>query len=132
MTNKTFQKIAGITMILTGSGHLITHFIFELSENPFPELRALMEGSISELGSNISVLDFHNGFSLTMGILLLAFGIHILRSKTKNDLLIQSILGGIILTIALLYFPEFVIALLSISFISLLISIFKTKEIQHT
>ncbi len=129
MTNKIIIKIAGIVMLITGLGHLITHFLVQFSQNPHPELEATMATTFLEIGSKVSVLDLHNGFSLAMGILLAGFGIQILRSRKRIDLIFHSILAAIILLISFLYFPLFVVVLITASFGFLIISLFKSKEI---
>ncbi len=124
MKSITFERIAGITMLITGVGHTSTHFILQTVEHPHPELELAMSKALLKIGSEISVLDFHNGFSLAMGTLLLAFGLHILRNSDKVGLWINSLIAGLMVGISLLYFPVFVVILTSISLVTLLISLY--------
>ncbi|MGJ8736341.1 LIC_13387 family protein [Zobellia laminariae] len=125
MKSITFEKIGGITMLITGLGHTTTHFILENSTHPHPELKHAMKNTLIKIGSEVSVLDFHNGFSLAMGLLLISFGVSILRNKDKTGLLINLAVAGLMVLISALYFPVFVLVLTSISFTSLLLRTLK-------
>lgn len=125
MKSITFERIAGITMLVTGMGHTVTHFILQTSQHPHPKLELAMANSILKIGSEVSVLDFHNGFSLAMGTLLVGFGVSVLRSNDKTDLLIHIILSSLIVSISAFYFPIFVIVLTSITFVTLLIRLLR-------
>jgi len=122
MKNKKLSKAAGITILITGIGHTFTHFSMQFRSNPHQDLLNIMENTKLNFGTEVSVLDFQYGFSITMGILLIGLGIHILRYYDKTGTYINLGIVGLMLTAALFYFPLFVIILLSISFISLLIS----------
>lgn len=124
MKNKKLSKTAGITILITGIGHTFTHFSMQFRPNPHQDLLDIMANTKLNFGTEISVLDFQNGFSIAMGILLIGLGIHILRYFDKTGTYINLGLIGLILTAAIFYFPLFVIILLSISFLSLLMSAF--------
>jgi hypothetical protein len=125
MKSNILSKTAGITMLITGLGHTTTHFLLQFSQHPHPELEAMMKNAKLQIGAEISVHDFHNGFSLTMGVLLIGLGVQIFRTIDKKGLYINSILTGLIMAIAICYFPPFVMVLTAISFISLLINLLR-------
>ncbi|BDD03928.1 hypothetical protein AUTU_14110 [Aureibacter tunicatorum] len=117
-------------MIITGTGHTITHFVSQYSKNPYQSLLDKMaETKIASL-ANISVLDFHNGFSISMGILLIGVGIQILLAEKKTAQFMNLLTIGAIVLISVFYFPPFVIALTGISFICLFIHAIKYKPAQ--
>lgn len=123
MKNKKLSKAAGITILTTGIGHTFTHFSMQFrANNPHQELLDAMASTKLNFGNQISVLDFQNGFSITMGILLIGLGIHILRHYDKLSTYINLALVSLILISSIIHFPLFVIILLSISFTTLLIS----------
>jgi len=122
MKNKKLSKTTGITILITGIGHTFTHFSMQFRPNPHQDLLNAMENTKLNFGTEVSVLDFQNGFSIAMGILLIGLGIHILRYFDKTGTYINLGLVGLMLITAFFHFPLFVIILLSISFISLLIS----------
>jgi uncharacterized membrane protein HdeD (DUF308 family) len=123
MENQLLKKIAGISMLITGIGHTTTHFILQNSTNPHSKLISQMAETVIKIGSEVSVLDFHNGFSTSMGILLMAFGITILRNNNKTSLWIHSVFSGFLLITSIFYFPAFVIILMSTTFVSLIINL---------
>lgn len=125
MKSTTFSKIAGIIMMITGTGHTATHFMFQLSPNPHPELERIMANTTVNIGKEISVLNFHNGFSIAMGVLLIALGFNIFRNSDKFGSSINLIFVGLIMSISIYYFPPFVMVLTALSFIFLSIRLFK-------
>ena len=125
MKSKTISKMAGITVLITGIGHTATHIFLQFLPNPYPELEKAMAASKVNFGGDISVLDFQNGFSLTMGVLLIGLGIHIFRNMDKTGLLINLFVTSAITGISICYFPPFVIILLSLSFLMIIVSLLR-------
>lgn len=63
------------TIIILGMGHLLTHFLFMFSSNPKPDIFNKMGEFLAPVpGWEIDLLSLHNGFSIMMGILLIAIG----------------------------------------------------------
>ena len=69
-------QIGAWSFILLGMGHLGSQIAFMLSSDPLPPVIQAMSEFIAPLpGSSIDLLSLHNGFSLMMGILLVAVGV---------------------------------------------------------
>jgi len=132
---RTSYKIASWTLLIGGIGHtaaaLTTPKTAELIE-----LSVKMEEFTAHvLGMEINMYDFHQGFSLMMGLLLVGYGalnVLILKNNKQNPLPSNIIILNIIITLisallSLNYFFIIPILLTSIPFIGFLIS-FITKH----
>lgn len=129
MNSLIFQKVSGITMLITGVGHTSTHFILKNVQNPYPELESDMANSMLNVGSQtLSVLDFHDGFSIAMGLLLIALGLNIFINRNKQSIIINTVVCILMVIIALSHFPLFVIILTFISFLTISIRLVKYEN----
>ena len=64
--------ISGLTLSLLGGLHLLAHF--SLAPEDAPPVIAQMEQTTIELMGTHTLLQFHVGFSVTMGALMIAYG----------------------------------------------------------
>ena len=65
-------SLSGLTLALLGGVHLLAHF--SLSPEDAPPVIAQMEQTTIELMGTHTLLQFHVGFSVTMGALMIAYG----------------------------------------------------------
>lgn len=84
--SKICLQIAAWSFILLGAGHLASHLSFTFSNAPKPEILQAMHGFIVPVpGSQVDLLSLHEGFSLMMGVLFMAFGTLNLLSTKPGD-----------------------------------------------
>jgi hypothetical protein len=123
---KTLFKTGSLSMMIIGIGHTTIHFAVKGKDPAGAHVVAQMEQfkiNIGGLGSR-NLLEFHEGFSITMGILLFFFGLQ--NFLIANNLKTYNIKRGIIwipvLTAAvllLLSLKYFIIIPQALSFIAL-------------
>jgi hypothetical protein len=94
--------------MIIGAGHTALHFVVKGKDPAGAHIIAQMEQykiNIGGLGSS-SLLEFHEGFSITMGMLLFFFGLHnLLLSKSFNTFISnRAIVWVPLLTTAILLF----------------------------
>lgn len=111
----TWYKIGSVSMALIGVGHTSIHFSMK-GKNPsaaaileqMDAFKVLLPG----MGSR-SLLEFHEGFSITMGILLFFVGLQNfflapilmqLHERAKAAPFIPLVLSGILFLLSLTYF----------------------------
>lgn len=124
MNRNRLSRQTGICVLITGIGHTLTHLIMNLIHEPDKELEALMINTKVSLITERSVLDYHHGFSLAMGILLIGLGVQILLSgysNCKKELILHLSIVGLMAITSIIYFHPLAIAFMSTSFVSLLL-----------
>jgi hypothetical protein len=115
ITAKTLYKTGSVSMMIIGAGHTAVHFALAGNDPASAPLITQMEAfKITVLGSGSpSLLDFHQGFSITMGMLLLFTGLQNFFlsgnlssafNKHKGSVLLPSLLAGITFILSLKYF----------------------------
>jgi len=115
-------NFAGICVLITGIGHTAIHLMMSIFGNHDPELVKVMTTTKINIINERSLLDYHNGFSLAMGVLIIGLGIQILQNKQLNSkpiLLNHLIITGTISVISIIYFHPGAMALMTTSFILL-------------
>ena len=112
---KNLYKTASGCLMTMGAGHIVLYFVLKESNPAGTAVVAQMEGlrlSIKGLG-NRSLLDFHEGFSITMGVLLfftglqnflLAGNLKSVYDNHKGILLVPVLLTGIVFLLSMRYF----------------------------
>lgn len=72
---RVWLVVGSVSFILLGFGHLVSHLAVMLSTEARPPVVNMMqEYSVPMPGREIDLLSLHHGFSLMMGILLIALG----------------------------------------------------------
>lgn len=116
-----FYKIASIAFIILGLLHLMAHFVgsFFLDQKAI-ELMGQMDNFKIQLFGEHSLLKFHTGFSLMMGLLISAFGIQnflAADSISKKYLMSVIIITAIALVLSITYLHILPTVFISISLI---------------
>lgn len=136
---KTLYKTGSLLMMITGAGHTTLHFLVDGNDPASAHINKQMEDfklSISGFGSR-SLLDFHDGFSITMGVLLFFIGLQnffLSRSlkyasdNNKSIILVPALLAGIIFILALKYFIILPQALNLMAFVAFILSWWKLSR----
>lgn len=101
-------KAGAIAFILLGLLHLMAHFGMMVREEP-NQLMMDMEAFKIQLFGELSLLQFHIGFSIMMGFLIVAFGLQSLLcakfiTQNKGALFSSLVISAISFLIAFTYF----------------------------
>lgn len=70
-----FYKIGSLSFVLLGAGHLATYFSAPETVERLNVIHAMQRFTINLAGTESNLFLFHEGFSLMMGILLIAYGL---------------------------------------------------------
>jgi hypothetical protein len=109
------QKIGAWSFIITGLGHLS---VFALMPKN-PELVTLFESIKMNFLGERTALDYHNGFSYAMGILLLGFGFQVLFNEhfnaSKSAQIVAFSIALCIFVVAATHFHYVAIALMALA-----------------
>ncbi len=115
ITAKTLYKTGSVSMMIMGAGHTALHFALAGNDPAGAPVISQMEAfklSVFGLGSP-SLLDFHQGFSIAMGVLLFFTGLqnfflsgslNYAFDKHKGSVLLPALLAGITFILSLKYF----------------------------
>lgn len=119
-------KIASITFIVLGILHTMAHIVgnLNLDKTTLVVLNQMANHKIQLFGEH-SLLKFHTGFSLMMGLLLSAFGVqNLLVAKiiNKKYLISTIIITAIALVLSIIYFHLLATAFIFISLICYILS----------
>lgn len=120
-------KISGGLTLICGIGHTLTHIIMATTPSPSPDLMSLMQSTKVRILIERSVFDYHQGFSLAMGIMLIGLGLQIIIGSNKKGIKLNLVMVGLIALISIVYFHPIAIGLMSMSFL-LLLSHFSTTK----
>ena len=115
MSNKTIQKIAGISTLVCGTLHTTAHIVMSSLPSPNPEIQLAMESVKINLINEKTLFDYHNGMSLAMGILVIGLAFQIFLMQTKLQLILNLTCAGIVSVIAIVYFHPIAMGLMIIS-----------------
>ena len=77
ISTNTLYKFGSITLMIIGLGHSSLHFVVKGKNQSAGAVIAQMKQLTINIGGfgNRSLYEFHEGFSLTMGVLLFFFGL---------------------------------------------------------
>lgn len=134
--NKTLYKTASWSFVLLGIGHVITHFLEPRTPEQLDMIQQMKDFVIEMPGTTSNLLLFHEGFSITMGMLISAFGlINLVFLKTNREsvnsfglLLTNSIVSGLMLILSVIYFFFVPIAFSALSFLCFTSLLFMKKD----
>jgi hypothetical protein len=133
------HKTGSCAFLLTGTGHLMAHFLAPKTAPQLEMMKSMEKFSISMPGTQSNLLLFHEGFSIMMGILLFSFGLMNLilykisesDPKTyKNILLLNCVLSLISFILSVKYFfvvPVVLMGIATLSFFGILLKDQKTS-----
>jgi hypothetical protein len=68
------SRIGSWSLILVGAGHLLTDLLAPADASQEEGVRRMKEVIVALPGSHRTLWDYHHGFSLTMGLLLIGYG----------------------------------------------------------
>jgi hypothetical protein len=136
MNNLKFFKTGAIAFIVLGFLHLLFQFGPKPDDLALHSLLADMENHKIKVMGVHSLLKFHNGFSVNMGFLLLAFGIqHLLLAKAilsnKTAFVSTIIITAVIFVIALIYFHALAFGFVFFSLFCFSMAFFQKKTINN-
>lgn len=125
-----YFKLGGIACILLGVMHLIAHLSQGNVDPQMANTLAAMQNTIIRLMGEHTLLQFYNGFSLTMGFLLVAFGLQtIMIEKPGSRLaLMNSGITVVLLFLCMKYFHILASAFMLIAFVCFIISFIKIRK----
>lgn len=130
--NKTlFFKAGSVSLMLLGALHLVAHFFMLAQEDVPPIINDMHNFKIEMLGQH-TLLQFHNGFSITMGFLLFAYGFQNMLLAAffiqhKKSILLAIVISLITFFLALIYFHVLAYGLLLLAMVFYLVAFFNTK-----
>jgi hypothetical protein len=139
ITAKTLYKTGSVSMMLIGAGHTALHFALagnDPASAPVIEQMEAFKLGIMGFGSR-SLLDFHQGFSITMGVLLiftslqnffLSGSLDSAYNNHKGSVLLPALLAGITFILSLKYFIILPQALSLIAFTAYSLSLWKLQR----
>jgi hypothetical protein len=140
LTGKILYKIGSMSMMMTGAGHLALHFAHKGGSPASDHMTKQMDVVTISIGfGSRTFLEFFQGFSITMGILLiftglqnflLARNLRLAFDNNKAAVSLPILLAGITFIISLKYFmiPPQVLSL--IAFIAYSWSLWKLSRKQ--
>jgi hypothetical protein len=136
MNSLKIFKTGAIAFLILGILHLLFQFGPKPDDPALHQLLADMENYKIKIMGIHSLLKFHNGFSVNMGFLLLAFGIqHLLLAKeilnNKRAFISTIIITAIIFAIALIYFHVLAFGFVFFSLLCFAIAFFQKKVIVN-
>lgn len=67
-------RVGSWSLILVGAGHLLTDLLTPMAPGQQEIVRRMKEVAVALPGSQRSLWDYHHGFSLMMGLLLIGYG----------------------------------------------------------
>lgn len=73
-----YYKIGAWSLVILGIGHLLAHVSLSMFAQTAEQLsiaQVMTAFQINLLGSESNLMNFHNGYSLMMGILVLSYGL---------------------------------------------------------
>ena len=98
--------LSGLTMALLGGLHLLAHFSLRPEDAP-PVIEQMRQTTIELMGT-YTLLQFHTGFSVTMGALLIAYGSMIgliaLDMPCRSVRGLHAVICAVLVGLTLLYF----------------------------
>ncbi len=132
-------KIGCWSYIFVGIGHTVTYMLIPNTPERTKILQDMKNFPISMPGTESNLYLFHEGFSLMMGSLLIAYGLlNLSLTKTsmipgKHVILINVIMSLLAFIISIKYFFIVPVTFLGIAFLCFLISlILSDKSINHS
>jgi hypothetical protein len=137
--NHRLYLFASSIWIILGIGHIIAEFIFRYFFNPTSNLlfKSMSTFDIRIFGFTRSVLTYMNGFSFTMGFLMLCFGIlnlivfqeaKELVLNSKKILICNGVISLIMSLLSIIYFHWPPIILFIFSGVCFFTIFFKNKK----
>lgn len=114
MSAKALYRTGSISMMIIGLGHISFHLAM-IGKNPKSAylIQQMRDYQVKVVGVSRSMLEFHEGFSFTMGALLFFIGLqHLLLSKNlrflfdqnKKAVLLPIVIAGVVFVFSLKYF----------------------------
>jgi hypothetical protein len=85
-TQRKLYKIGAWAFVLVGTGHLLTNWLAPKTIELVAMLNSMREFPIVMPGSAGNLYQYHTGFSLMMGCLLIAYGMQMLLTLTDHIL----------------------------------------------
>lgn len=134
--NTLLYKTACWSFILLGIGHIVTHFLGPKTPEQMDMIQQMKDFVIEMPGTTSTLLLFHEGFSIAMGMLITAFGlINLVFLRTNKEslnsfglLLTNSIVSGLMLFLSVFYFFFVPIAFSALSFLCFTSLLFIKKD----
>ncbi|WMX15736.1 MULTISPECIES: LIC_13387 family protein [unclassified Aureispira] len=108
-----YQKIGSWAFILIGTLHLSGHFLMTPTEKQLILAAQMEQFTVAPLFMETNILNFYNGFSILMAVLIMGYGIlNLLLSKAgtnkalniRSILLLNSLVASIACIVSILYF----------------------------
>lgn len=127
---KLFQ-IGSVVFTLLGLFHLLTHFGMTLGQKPPSVLKDMEAFRIDLLGEH-NLLKFHNGFSIMMGFLLMAYGLqNFLQAKyisgKRSSMIAPIITASIAFAITVIFFHPLAYGMVMVSLLFYVVVLFQSR-----
>lgn len=128
--SKNGYKIACWSFILVGTGHIFTDLFGPKTPDQNEFIQTMKDFTIQLAGTETSIFSLHQGFSLTMGALLIAYGLLnllILRnnhptSPATNILMLNILISVACVVLSALFFFTVPIVLTSLACLGFIVS----------
>lgn len=127
-THRILSTFGAAAFMIVGAGHLLTHALAPSTPERQAIVQAMKGYAVRLPGRAGTLFEYHEGFSLTMGVLLIAFGalsLIVLRqsaarpAELRGTLLLQTVVAGICAALSARYFfavPLFLTTLAALAF----------------
>ncbi len=129
-----YFKLGSIAYIVLGAMHALAHLSRGNIDDPklANTLTEMKNTTISLLGE-YSLMKFYDGFSLTMGFMLLAFGIQafLMGKPGKRVVLADILITAVTLLLTILYFHIIASSLMLIALVCFIIAFVKMQKARQ-
>lgn len=128
-----YFKSGAIAYMLLGSMHLFSHLLSGNNLDPqMTKTLAEMKNTIINIIGEHTLWQFYEGFSLTMGFLLIAFGLqaYMIDNPNKRIIITNIIITLVILVLTIKYFHLIASAFMLLALICFFISLKKQLKYQ--
>lgn len=123
-TQRKLYMIGAWAFVLVGAGHLLTHWLAPKTTEQVAMLKVMRDFPIVMPGSAGNLYQYHTGFSLMMGCLLIAYGVQMLltiSAQTLQDtrlLAFHALVAALGLALSVMFFFLVPIAFMTVTLIA--------------
>ncbi len=122
-----YFKLGSILYMVLGTLHTLSHLLNGASDDSqLTDTLAKMEAASFQFMGEHTLMQFYNGFSLTMGFLLFAFGLqaYMINQPDKRIIVTDILISMVILLLTVIYFHLLASAFAAAATICFTISLF--------
>ncbi len=133
-TQRKLYKTGAWAFVLVGAGHLLTYWLVPKTSAQTAMLNAMREFPIVMPGSAGNLYQYHTGFSLMMGCLLIAYGMQALLTfsdKALQDtrlLAFHTAVAALGVTLSVMFFFLVPIAFMAVALITFTICLLLAQK----